>query len=103
MEKASIKFTFLTLFVIAIAVAVVPVPKVEARELQQTSRIPIVMEVEAKEPRQPLSMPVAKMEAKELPKLTLSVQPNQLCLLCSSNADCNVIWSHCRDGCCQLF
>nr|AUR26544.1 jasmintide 5 precursor [Jasminum sambac] len=86
MEKASIKFTFLTLFVIAIAVAVVPVPKVEARELQQ-----------------PLSMLVAKMEAKELPKLTLSVQPNQLCLLCSSNSDCNIIWSHCRDGCCQLF
>nr|AUR26547.1 jasmintide 8 precursor [Jasminum sambac] len=87
MEKASVKLTFLTLFLITIAVAVAPVPKVEARELQPTLR-----------------MPVANMEAKELPQLTLHMQlPNQLCLLCTTNADCNAIWRWCRDGCCHLF
>nr|AUR26546.1 jasmintide 7 precursor [Jasminum sambac] len=101
MEKASIKLTFLTLFLIAIAIAV---PTMEAREPPQTMRIPVVLEVQANEPREPLIMRVAKMEAKELSQLTLSDQLNQPCLACRTNADCVLpLWRNCRDGCCHLF
>nr|ALO52197.1 jasmintide 2 precursor [Jasminum sambac] len=100
MEKASIKLTVLTLFLVAIAL---PVLKVEAREPPQTVRIPAVLEVETKEMQQTLSMPVAKIDANELPRLTLSKQPNQLCLQCRSDDDCNIIWRICRYGCCNVI
>nr|AUR26552.1 jasmintide 13 precursor [Jasminum sambac] len=83
MEKASIKLTFFTLFLIALAVLPIPNMRqvgVEARVLQETSSV------------QPLS--------NILLQPMLSQGKLGFCVACRENRDCFIFWS-CSGGCCQ--